>query len=168
MYSEAQCIYITSCRLGAWQFLADLPYASVSLRAIWRMFWCLYSTPKDGSSPALLPGTEGQPATQQRTLSSVEQIVETLKCRAIAKIASLSGGVLCMVLVHVFINVSVHCCLHGRLGMFCITVCSVHVMYVFWCMFGILLCMFGILLCMLCISSVHWVACLVCSEYKAS
>eukprot|EP00731_Ephydatia_muelleri_P017652 Em0010g750a len=32
-----------------------------------------------GSSPALLPGAEGQPATQQRTLSTVEQIVETLK-----------------------------------------------------------------------------------------
>lgn len=34
-------------RLGAWQFLADMPYGSVSLTAIWKVFWSLYSNHTD-------------------------------------------------------------------------------------------------------------------------
>ena len=70
-------------RLGAWQFLADLPYASVSLQAIWRMFWCLYSTPKDGSAPALVTGAGsvgGDPSSlRQETPPTVERIIDALK-----------------------------------------------------------------------------------------
>jgi len=39
----------SSSRLGAWQFLADMPYGSVSLTAIWKVFWNLYSNHTDST-----------------------------------------------------------------------------------------------------------------------
>ena len=29
-------------RLGAWQFMADMPYSSVSLVTLWKILWTLY------------------------------------------------------------------------------------------------------------------------------
>jgi len=30
-------------RLGAWQFLADMPFASVSTETLWKLFWALHA-----------------------------------------------------------------------------------------------------------------------------
>ena len=30
------------CRLGAWQFLADMPFGSVSSETLWKLFWALH------------------------------------------------------------------------------------------------------------------------------
>jgi len=38
-------IYILSLkiyRLGAWQFLADMPFGSVSTETLWKLFWALH------------------------------------------------------------------------------------------------------------------------------
>jgi len=36
-------LYILSLhRLGAWQFLADMPFGSVSTETLWKLFWALY------------------------------------------------------------------------------------------------------------------------------
>ena len=32
-------------RLGAWQFLADMPYGSVSTEMVWKIFWNIYCKP---------------------------------------------------------------------------------------------------------------------------
>lgn len=29
-------------RLGAWQFLADMPFRSVSSKTLWKLFWALH------------------------------------------------------------------------------------------------------------------------------
>ena len=30
-------------RLGAWQFLADMPFGSVSTETLWKLFWALHA-----------------------------------------------------------------------------------------------------------------------------
>lgn len=35
-------VVIFSHRMGVWQFLADMPYDSVSLGTIWKIFWNIY------------------------------------------------------------------------------------------------------------------------------
>ena len=69
-----------SCRLGAWQFLADMPYVSVSLSAIWKIFYTLYCTQsraKSGSQgcddDGSLTNLEGQ------RLSTAEEIIAAVQ-----------------------------------------------------------------------------------------
>ncbi len=42
-------IIIFSFRLGAWQFLADMPYDSVSMETVWKIFWNIYCKPSPDS-----------------------------------------------------------------------------------------------------------------------
>ena len=40
-----------TCRFGAWQYLADLPYNQVSEAAIWRLLWKMHlSEESEGSN----------------------------------------------------------------------------------------------------------------------
>ena len=39
---------LTSFSLGIWQFLADMPYHSISPRIVWKIFWMLID-PSDNS-----------------------------------------------------------------------------------------------------------------------
>lgn len=36
-------VYMSLYRLGAWQFLADMPFGSVSTETLWKLFWALHA-----------------------------------------------------------------------------------------------------------------------------
>lgn len=42
-----------SSSLGAWQFLADMPYHSISGHMLWKMFWILIDPPSDSSARSI-------------------------------------------------------------------------------------------------------------------
>ena len=44
-------------RLGVWQFLADMPYGSVSLATTWKIFWNIYC--KQACGGGGIPGPRG-------------------------------------------------------------------------------------------------------------
>ena len=41
-YSWAIVASLSAFRLGAWQFMADMPYNSVALLTLWQILWTLY------------------------------------------------------------------------------------------------------------------------------
>jgi hypothetical protein len=70
---------LTAHRLGAWQFLADMPYSALSLRAVWNIFYCIYSNQMNQSDWS--PGSEGgeRGGQEVQTPSTINEIVDALK-----------------------------------------------------------------------------------------
>ena len=89
--------FVISClfppRLGAWQFLADMPYGSVSLIAIWKVFWSLYSNHTDPTLSAYQTSGhhdnsgsvegDGVAAERGRSPETVEEIQQVMKSECI-------------------------------------------------------------------------------------
>ena len=76
-------------RLGAWQFLADMPYGSISLTAVWKVFWSLYSNHTDPTLSAYQTASghhdsgsverDGVAAERGRSPETVEEIQQAMK-----------------------------------------------------------------------------------------
>ena len=52
------CSFLNSFRLGVWQFLADMPYDSVSLATTWKIFWNIYCKERRGGG-SVFPSAAG-------------------------------------------------------------------------------------------------------------
>ncbi len=72
-----------SFRLGAWQFLADMPYDSVSTETVWKIFWNIYCKPSTDSlvMSGCYGNNTGVSRDNQREMSpcSVPDIQEAMK-----------------------------------------------------------------------------------------
>ena len=75
-------------RLGAWQFLADMPYGTISLSTTWTIFWNIYCKSSIGDTSQGAAETGGEEADQgggapapQRPFSprNVDDIQEAMK-----------------------------------------------------------------------------------------
>ena len=76
-------------RLGAWQFLADMPYGSVSLKTMWMIFWNIYCKPSSGEVDDITSsqtgsdgsGSNNQPGLENRVCSptTMEGVQEAMK-----------------------------------------------------------------------------------------
>lgn len=51
---------LSSHKLGAWQFLADMPFETVSLEAVWKIFWLIHSNHLPITSEELISRGLGQ------------------------------------------------------------------------------------------------------------
>ncbi len=76
-------------RLGAWQFLADMPFGSISLTTSWNIFWNIYckKTSCEEANPAGTTGTASEGGACPENLdtnmpfspSNIADIQEALK-----------------------------------------------------------------------------------------
>ena len=57
MYLYLHCF--SSDRLGAWQFMADMPYSSISLLTLWKILWTLYHY-QITNRQSVIPGEVGR------------------------------------------------------------------------------------------------------------
>ena len=53
-HSRAHTLFLS--RLGAWQFLADMPYGSISLKTAWMIFWNIYCKDQGSGTTTTAPG----------------------------------------------------------------------------------------------------------------
>ncbi len=54
---------ILPSRLGAWQFLADMPYGSISLKTAWMIFWNIYCKDQGSGMTVTTTTTTGAAAS---------------------------------------------------------------------------------------------------------
>ena len=72
-------------RLGAWQFMADMPYKAVTLPTLWQILWILYNYQlTNAPSTALDQSTNSQSASDHLTNNfqipqSVDEILTSIK-----------------------------------------------------------------------------------------
>ena len=81
--------FVSYSRLGAWQFLADMPYGSISLKTAWMIFWNIYCKDQHGSgamaaaSTATEEGGDGEEVEGQRVRvmspSTAEEIQDAIR-----------------------------------------------------------------------------------------
>ena len=69
-------VFVRPSRLGAWQFLADMPYSALSLKAVWNIFYCIYSNQMNQYDWS--PGRE-RGGREVHTLSTINEIIDSLK-----------------------------------------------------------------------------------------
>ena len=72
-------VFVRPSRLGAWQFLADMPYSALSLKAVWNIFYCIYGNQMNQYDWS--PGSEGRErgGREVHTLSTINEIIDALK-----------------------------------------------------------------------------------------
>ena len=96
--------YLTT-RLGAWQFMADMPYGSVSLLTTWKILWTLYHYQLKGHSIQNPPVGVANPQTddfrERRGSVITERLyLDTMPETAEEIVASIRGNS-CDYVVHI-------------------------------------------------------------------
>ena len=109
-------------RLGAWQFLADMPYGSISLKTAWMVFWNIYckdrlATGVGGANEA--PPTSGPVNEEEEEESSEGQRARVMSPCSVDEIQVAIQG------VHV-VNFSAHTActfVHAVCAVVCYVLC---------------------------------------------
>lgn len=79
---------LSASRLGVWQFLADMPFDSISLCITWKIFWNIYCKETSGKSVTTMTGcpdntssNEAEPAvlSPDSSPSCIAEIQEAMK-----------------------------------------------------------------------------------------
>ena len=99
---------LSPVRLGAWQFMADMPYNTVTLPTLWKILWILYNYQLT-SMPST--GTEQSANEQERNEThvpeSVDEIMNSIRGEFLGVLSACTP-----VHVHVHLYIYMYTCTH--------------------------------------------------------